>query len=132
MDQKLQKLIRQLQEEKCPPAVLDRVAERISREQISPRPWRSFFPWAVVSACLIGAAVLWQWNVRREAQLTADAARARANRAIVVAQTEEAFGYIGQAVIRAAAHTQDALLKEAAPPLRNSFETVKNKVTNPI
>ena len=135
MEQELQKLIRQLQNEKCPPAVLDRVAERISRDKTPARPWRSFLPWAIVTACLVGAAAVWQWNVRREAQLLAAEAaaiQARANRALVAAQTEEAFGYIGQALIRAAAHTENALLREAAPPLRNSFETVKNKVTNPI
>jgi hypothetical protein len=78
--------------------------------------------------------VAWQFNVRREQQLhTAElAAQAQANRALVVQQTRQAFAYIGQAVIRVAAHTENALSKEAVPPLRNSFETLKNKVTKPI
>jgi hypothetical protein len=134
MDQELQKLIRQLQDEKCPPTVLDRVAQRISRAETQERSLRSSFAWAVSIACLLGAAALWQWQARREAQLQTElaAAHARANRALVVQQTQEAFGYIGQALIRAAAHTENALLKEAMPPLRNGFEIVKSKVTNPI
>jgi len=134
MDKELQKLIHQLQDEKCPSAVLDRVAQRISRQRAPSRSLRSILTGAIPIACLLGALVLWQWHARREAQLAAElaAAQARANRALIVAQTQEAFGYIGQALIRAAAHTENALLKEAVPPLRNSFETVKSKVTKPI
>src|SRR4051812_39191926 len=129
MDQELQKLIQNLQEEKCPPNVLERVTQRISRDK---RPARSFKPllgWAATFACVVGALMVWQLNVqrtvRREQQLqTAElAAQAQAGRALVVQQTREAFSYIGQAVIRAAAHTENALSKEAVPPLRNSFET---------
>ena len=134
MDQELQKLIRQFQEEKCPPNVLERVTQRISRDK---RPTRSLKPmlrWAATLACVFGAVVVWQFNARREQQLhTAElAAQAQADRALVVQQTRQAFAYIGQAVIRAAAHTENALSKEAVPPLRNSFETLKNKVTKPI
>ena len=134
MDQELQNLIRQLQDEKCPPPVLDRVAQRISREETPARFLRSSLAWAVSIACLLGAVALWQWQARREAQLAAAelaATDARANRALVVQQTQEAFGYIGQALIRAAAHTENTLLREAVPPLRNGFEIVKNKVTKP-
>jgi len=127
MDQELQNLIRQLQDEKCPPTVLDRVAQRISREKTPARSLRSSLAWAVSIACLLGAVALWQWQARREA-----AAQARANRALVVQQTQEAFGYIGQALIRAAAHTENALLREAVPPFRNGFEILKNKVSKPI
>jgi hypothetical protein len=135
MDEELQKLIRQLQDEKCPPSVLDRVAQRISRQRTPARPLRSVLAWAVSIACLVGALALWEWQARRQAQLrTAElaAVQARANRALVVQQTQEAVGYIGQALVRAAAHTENALLREAVPPLRNSFEIVKNKTTKPI
>jgi len=125
MDPKLQNLIRQLQDEKCPATVRDRVALRIAREKSGARSGRASLAWAVALAGVIGAVVLWQQQIRREA-------RARANRAVVVEQTQVALGYIGQAFLRAAAHTGNALSKEAGPPLRNGFETVKNKVTNPI
>jgi hypothetical protein len=135
MDKELQKLIRQLQGEKCPPAVLDRVAQHISRQRTPARPLRSVLAWAVSIACLVGVVALWQWQAHRQAQLrTAElaAAQTRANRALVVQQTQEAVGYIGQALVRAAAHTENALLKDAVPPLRNGFEIVKNKTTKPI
>ena len=135
MDQELQKLIRQLQDKKCPPTVLDRVAQRISREKTSAGPWRAALAWGLSIFCLLGLIGLWRGQTRREAKRVAvelATARTRANRALVVHQTQEAFGYIGQALMRAAAQTENALLKEAVPPLRNGFETVKNKVTNPI
>jgi anti-sigma factor RsiW len=135
MDQELQKLIHRLQDEKCPPTVLDRVARHISQERTPARSLPSSLVWAVSIAGLVGAVALWQWQARREAQLLAAelaAAQARANRALVVQQTHEAFDYVGQALIRAVAHTETVLSKEAVPPLRNSFETVKNKITRPI
>jgi hypothetical protein len=135
MDHELQKLIRQLQNQKCPQKVLDQVAQRISPQKRNRASLRSSLAWAVSIACLIGAGAIWHWQARREAQLLEvelAAAEARANRALVLQQTEQAFGYIGQALIRAAAHTENTLLKEAVPPLRNGFETVKNKVTNSI
>ena len=140
MDPKLQKLIRQLQDEKCPPAVLDRVAQRIAQEN-APAParsWRPALAWSlsvVAIAGLLGAAVLRPWQARRDAQRVAAelaAAQMRAQRALVMQQTQLAFGYIGQALLRAAAHTGNAFSKDVVPPLRNSFETVKNKVTDPI
>jgi hypothetical protein len=127
MDQELQKLIRQLQDQQCPPAVMERVVRRIARDK---KP-RLSVAWGVSIVCLVGAIAFWHWQVRREARLLA-AAQVRADRAVVVQQAQEAFGYIGQALIRAAAHTENALSKEAVPPLRNSFETVKNKITKPI
>jgi hypothetical protein len=135
MDQELQKLIRQLQQEKCPPTVLNRVAQRISREKLPKRAVGTFFARAVSIACLLAAIPVWQWQVRRGARLaTAEmaAAQARADRAVVLQQTQEALGYIGQALVRAAAHTENALLREAVPPLRNSFEIAKSKITKPI
>jgi hypothetical protein len=70
------------------------------------------------------AIAFWQWHARREAE---HAARTR-----VIQQTYGALAFIGQTLLEAAAHTENALLEEAVPPLRNSLETAKNKVTNPI
>jgi hypothetical protein len=137
MDEKLQTLIRQLRDEQCPPAVLDRVAQRISREKAPPRSLRASVVGAVFIVCLLGAFALWQGRARYHAQRLAAARAAaqeqeRARRLLVVQQTQEAFGCIGQALIRVADRTENALLKEAIPPLRNGFEIVKTKVTNPI
>ena len=152
MDQALQKLIRQLRSEKCPPTVLDQVARRIAPEKTPARSgsWRPSLAWAVsfaCIACLLGAAALGLWQTHREAQriaaelaatqvqseaTAAAQAQTQAQRALVRQQTQVAFGYIGQALLRAAAHTENALSKEAVPSLRNSFDTVINKVTDPI
>lgn len=131
----LPKLIRQLQEEKCPPRVLDKVAERIARDRRPVRSWQPSLVAAVSIACLLGVLAVWQWQARRKAEILAAelaAEKAQAERALVVQQAYQAFGYFGQALLRAAAHTENTLSKEAVPPLRNGFETVKNKVTNPI
>jgi len=135
MDQELQKLIRQLQDEKCPPTVLDRVAQRIGREKTPAPHLRSALACAVSIACLLGVVSVWQTQSRRESQRVAAervGAQAKADRALVVQQTQEAFGCISQALLRAAVHTENALLKEAMPPLRNGFQIVKTKVTDPI
>jgi hypothetical protein len=131
MDPKLQNLIQQLQDENCPPAVLDRVAQRIASEKTrQQRAFRPGFAWAVSVICVVGLVALYEWQTHRAATLLV--AQQKAKRALVAQQTQQAFGYIGQALIRAATQTQNALLKEAMPPMRDGFETVKNKVTNPI
>ncbi len=130
MDQELQNLIRHLQNEKCPPAVLSRVRQHISREQPPASFWRGSVARVVAIACLLGTVALWQWQAERDARRVT--AEEKANRARVVEQTQAAIGYIGQALIRAAARTENVLAKEAVPPIQNSFEIVKNKLTNPI
>jgi hypothetical protein len=135
VDQKLQELIRQLQDEQCPPVVLGRVAQRIAREKPRARSRRASLAWAVSIACLLSLVVYWHGQASRHARRLATeraAAQALAQRALVVRQTQEAFGCIAQALMRAAARTENALLKEAMPPLRNGFEIVKTKVTNTI
>lgn len=121
MPQELQKLIQQLREEKCPPAVLARVSELISPPKPR-RAWRHAWAWSLSTACVVSALIFWQWSATRKTHRRAEAAR----------QTQEAFGYIGMAIMRAAAHTENALLKEAVPPLRDSFETVRNRVNKAI
>lgn len=135
MDRKLQELTRQLREEKCPPRVLQRVAQRVSRGKAPALSWRASLAWTVSIACLLGAVALWQVRANREAQRAAAelaAAQVRARRALVAQQALEAFGRVGQALLRVAARTENTLLKEAAPPLRNGFETAKSKVINPL
>src|SRR5688572_14801398 len=105
MDPELQKLIRQLQDHKCPPAVMERVAERIARDKASRPSPRLSLAWALSTAILLSALALWTWQTRRHAQLFAAeqaAAQARADRALVLQQTHQAFGYISHAFMRAA------------------------------
>jgi uncharacterized membrane protein len=133
MDEDLQRLARELRSETCPRAVLDRVAQRIARDT-PPRQLAHPFAWAIASLCVLGAITIWQWQARREAQTSTMelAAKTQTDRALVVQQTQGALVYIGYALLEAAAHTENALSKEAVPPLRNGFQTVKDKITNPI
>lgn len=121
MRQELQNLIHQLQKEKCPPAVLTNVSLRVPSRR-SRIAWRRAWVWSVSTICLVGALLLWQRTATRQSERRAEAAR----------QTQEAFGYISMAIMRAATHTENALLKEAVPPLRDSFETVRNRVNKAI
>ncbi len=131
----LQKLIHQLQDEKCPPSILHSVTERISREKAAVRCVRFSLAWAILIACLLVAVGFWQWQARQVAQLRvaelAAQVQAQADRAVVVQQTKVAFAYIGQALLSATAHTEKTLSRETMP-LRDYFETVKNKVTKSI
>jgi hypothetical protein len=124
MDPQLQRLIGELREETCPSAVLERVHDRISREGKAGRTWRYQLGWSMAMVAAVFAIGFWQWHARQEAQ--------RSARTLVIQQTYGALALIGQTLLEAAAHTENALLEEAVPPLRNGLETAKNKVTNPI
>jgi hypothetical protein len=132
MDDKLQELIRQLQRESCPPEVMDRVAERIAREQDTPHPLRQVWAWGTAVLALLLALGAWQRQADRHAQkrVAELEARVRANRGRVAEQTAGALGYIGQVLLEVAAQSQDSILKEAVPPLREGLETTKNKIKN--
>ena len=130
MDQELQNLIHRLREEKCPPSVLFRVHERIALENAATRSRATLLPWALAVAVVLGVAVLWPWQARRDARRLAAEAKSRRER--VFEETQVAFGYIGHALNRAAAHTETALTKQAAQPIRTSFELIKNKLPNPL
>lgn len=121
MRQELQKLIHQLQKEKCPPAVLTNVSLRIASRRPD-RTWKRAWAWSIATICVACALGFWQRAAARKSERRAETAR----------QAQEAFGYISMAIIRAAAHTENTLLKEAVPPLRDSFETVRNKVNKAI
>ncbi len=132
MDDQLQRLVRELRSESCPPQVMDRVAQRIAREKglRLRHAWR----WAVALMILLVALGAWQKQAGRNAQRKAAVleVKARADRARVAEQTAGALGYIGQALLEVAAQSQDSILKEAVPPLREGLETTKNKMIKNI
>jgi hypothetical protein len=139
MDEQLQRLVRHLREESCPPEVMERVARRIAQEKASARRFWPRWGWAVACVVLLVTLGAWQWQSaldaqRRVAELEAreHADRARADRVRVAEQTAGALAYIGQALREAAAHSQDSILKKAVPPLRDGLQTTKNKVMDRI
>jgi hypothetical protein len=136
MEDALQKLVRELRNERCPDAVLDRVAQQISRDTRVPRPWQRPAMWVTASVLLLAVLTVWHWLPSRDtkiktAQITT-AALTEADRTLVIQRTQGVLVYIGHTMIEAAAHTENAILSEAVPPLRNGFLTAKNKVTNSI
>jgi hypothetical protein len=134
MDDQLQRLARELRDETCPRAVLDKVAERIARDRAASGRSRYRLTRAIASLLLIGAITIWQWQARREGHLAtvALAAKAEADRALVIQQIRGALVYVGQVLLEAAVHSEEIILNEAVPPLRNGFQTAKDKVTKPI
>lgn len=129
MHDPMRRLISELREEKCPQVVLDRVEHRVRESKLyrhSPFP----FVWALATILIIGAATAAWFGQAQRREI--DEARAHAERAQIVAQTQGALAYIGQILLETVAHNEQTILNEAMPPLRNGFETAKNKVINPI
>jgi hypothetical protein len=125
MDDQLQRLVRELRRESCPPEVIDRVAQRITREKGGARRLRSAWAWGVALLALLVGFGTWQRQaVRKE--------KARGDRMRIAEQTAGALGYVGQVLLEVAAQSQDSILKEAVPPLRDGLQTTKNKVINRI
>jgi len=134
MDDPLQRLVRELQNESCPPVVMDRVARRITHEKRGQRVRRHAWAWAIAFLVPLVALGIWYTEADRVAQRKAAEleAKARMDRARVAKQTAGALGYIGQVLLEAAAQLQDSILKEAIPPLRDSLEKIKTEITKKI
>jgi hypothetical protein len=111
---------------------MDRVARRIAREKTG--RFRLASGWGVAFLALLVALGAWQWHAGRDARRRAVEleAKARADRARVATETAGALGYVGQILLEVAAQSQNSILKEAIPPLRESLKTTKNKVINHI
>jgi len=132
MDQDLQRLIRDLRAEKCPQRVLDEVAKRIREQQ---RPTRRIgYRIAAITAALalLCGLALWPRPTVREARRHPEQVGTSLERAQVAAETRGALGYIGGVLIAASAHTEQIVLNQALPPLRNSFSNARIKLLNHI
>src|SRR5262245_45490462 len=112
MDEQLQKLVRQLGEETCPPEVMERVVARIARDKACERRFRHGWAWGVAFLVLLVALGAGQWRsaMNAERRIVELEAKARADRARVAEQTAGALAYIGQALLEAAAHSQESIL----------------------
>ena len=128
MDEKLQRLVRELRRETCPPRVLDEVARRIAAETRPPARFRYALAGAaglVLLACL----AIWRWPAGgADGHFAGRPQEARR----VADQAEGALACIGEVLREASAHSERILLKGAVPPLRNSLETAKNKILEHI
>jgi hypothetical protein len=129
MDENLERLASELRRERCPKRVLDEVSRRIAKEA-RPQP-RLKIAAVVAGAAVLCAILLWMRPVgpdthgqpRAGAPPSADSARA-------AQEAKLALGCIGTVLRDAGARSEEAILKGAVPPLRNSLQTVKNKLEN--
>ena len=125
MPQDLSQLTRELQRETCPRRVLDAVQQRIVVEAASPGWLRQAILVAAVALVLACAVSLWQWETRM-------AQRAALRRGEVARQAEGALGLVGALLAHASAQSEKVISDRAVPPLRNSFQTAKNKIIRHI
>jgi len=133
MDKDLQQLARELRKETCPQRVLDEVARRISTQTPAPGRFRYAITMALAASIVLCGIALWRWPGGVGSPRASEVAQKEAiDRAQVARQAEGTLAYIGQVLAHASAHSQRVILNDAVPPLRNSFETAKNKIMNRI
>jgi hypothetical protein len=130
MQPNLTQLIRELKNEKCPKRVRDQVRGRISAREFSSRRLRLAFPLAIAGVVLACGLMVWQWQARdaRQARL----AQLSVERARVAHQAEDALGFVGSVLLNAGNDSGQIISDRTVPPLRNSFETAKTKITQHI
>lgn len=133
MHEDLQQLARELRKETCPQRVLDEVARRISAQAPRPNPFRYAIATAFAAAVVLCGLGLWRWHTGGGSpQASQIAQEENIDRAQIARQAEGTLAYIGQIMVNASAHSEQVILNDAVPPLRNSFETAKNKIMNRI
>jgi hypothetical protein len=131
MDQNLQRLVSELRKETCPQAVLDRVARRLSTTAHAPNRFRYGLAGVVLGLVLLCGVAVWQWQARDEAHEQTKLANGRSLESTRIAkETEWALGYIGSVLRDASSHSGRIVLKEAGPPLRDSLQKAKDKITD--
>jgi len=130
MQQDFSRLTRELRKETCPQGVLDAVGRRIERRSPSRRRFAIAvaFAGAIVVCCLAG----WGWQAGVSARRQAELERVRLGRVQVATQARDALGLIGMELVDAGAHSGKIISDRAVPPLRDSFQTAKNKIIQHI
>lgn len=130
MQRHLSQLASELRKETCPQRVLDEVERRISQEKSAPVRLRWAVLWVVAGFVLVACLSVWLWagkeNARRGAALVE---HPKLDHAQMARQAENALALVGSELLDASAHSQKIISDRAVPPLRNSIETAKNKMT---
>ena len=133
MDESLRRLVRELRQETCPQAVLDEVARRRSTAARSSNPFRYGLVGVGAVLVLLCAVAVWQRPAGGDARgRTERAGRANPGGAQIAGEAEGALEYIGSILRDAGTHSGRVILKGAVPPLQNSLQKAKNKITNHI
>jgi hypothetical protein len=133
MHKDLPDLARDLRQETCPQRVHDEVSRRIAGRARAPRGFRPAVPWALAGALallLLGGLAMWYRPARESRGPSARPAElAGLDRMRLARQTEGALGIIGGILRDAGAHSEKVILERAVPPLRNSLQTARNKIS---
>lgn len=130
MQTKLTQLVRELKNEKCPQRVRDQVRGRIAARETAPR-LRFAIPMAFAVVILLCGLFVWQQQARERARQKA-LAQLTLERARVAHQAENALGLVGSMLLSAGNDSGQIISDRTVPPLRNSFETAKNKINRYI
>jgi hypothetical protein len=129
MQEDLPGLVRELRKETCPQRVIDEVSRRIAVETPPPRRLRLVIPVALAGIVLLCALLLARWrpaggDARRQTELVEQAhGRTQAAR-----EAETALGLIASALLDAGARSETTISERAILPLRNGFDTARNKI----
>lgn len=131
MDENLQRLTEELRAERCPRRVLENVASRIARR---PRPIHQFLfrglGFAGCVAALLTILAVWHRPNRVPEGPSQAVIRSQADQVRVAEEAGMALSYIGNVLMEAGEHTENILLDEAFPPLRNGFEAATKSIKN--
>ena len=131
MQSKLTRLIRELKNEQCPQRVRDQVRGRIAARESAPPRLRLAVSVAMAVVVLLCGLVVWRWRAHeytRQAQL----AQLSVRRAQVAHQAEDALDLVGSVLLSAGTDSGQIISDRTVPPLRNSFETARNKINQYI
>jgi hypothetical protein len=131
MHENLTNLTRELRKETCPPRVFEHVRKRAAALAPAPKRFRLAISGVTAVLALWCGLVIWRWQGERTAgsqrQSRAAVARERAQLAL---QTAAALEFVGATLVEAGQRSENAILTQAVPPLRNSLETASKKTIN--
>ena len=131
MDQNLQRLVSELRKETCPQAVLDQVARRLPTAAHAPHSFRYVLAGGVLGLGLLCVVAVRQWQARDDGHGRTKLANATSLESARIAnETELALGYIGSILRDASTHSGKLIFEGAGPPLRDSLQKAKEKITD--
>ncbi|MGE3308984.1 MAG: hypothetical protein AB7O66_03370 [Limisphaerales bacterium] len=135
MDDPIERLIRELRNETCPPSVLDQVSRAIPRGKTPKRPRGPAWAWgalAGLASLVLVIALLWPGSARRDENRLVGEVRPETDHALVLEQTHAALAAIGHVLIQAGSSAESAVRQEAGPPFIKSLQTAKTLITHPL
>jgi hypothetical protein len=134
MDDPLQELKRELQSEKCPAEVLQKVRERIALEHRQPGAGFGFAALAGAAAIvllLMLGTVLWNPGQEPELSTSPEPGTTTVDAARVAEEAALSLACIGHLFLEAGNQSEAVLAKQALPPLRRAFITLQTTFENP-